>query len=97
MQYWDHYELLLLGFVDGSIELRAKADLELSLKICTHDRDYGRVRGVVMNKDRTAILSTSDDATIFCYKLDMESFKNGLKGGLVKVRIIPHFYFSIPN
>lgn len=67
--------------------MRAKSDLELGIKINCHDRDYGRTRGVVFNKDKTAILSTSDDGTIFCYKCDMESFRNGLKGGPFKVSI----------
>ena len=66
-------------------QVRSKSDLDMSIKICCHDRDYGRTRGVVFNKDKTAILSTSDDATIFCYKVDMEAFKDGCKGGLIKV------------
>lgn len=65
--------------------MRSKSDLEMSLRIACHDRDYGRVRSVAFNKDKTAILSTSEDGTVFCYQCDMESFKNGVAGGLIKV------------
>lgn len=41
--------------------------------------DYGRVRKLALNKDRSVALSVSDDGTLYCYQLDYERFQEQLR------------------
>jgi hypothetical protein len=40
----------------------------------SHDMDYGKVRKVAVNFDRTAILSVGEDGTFYVYSIDYNSF-----------------------
>ena len=84
LKYIGRYEYLLLGFSDGSFEIRVKADIDHPLRLQKHDRDYGKIRGVGFNPSKTAFFSVGDDSCLFSYKCDFESILIGSQGGLVK-------------
>jgi len=47
----DYGDLLLIGFVDGSWQVRHKYDLKVWLQASAHDRDSGKVRRLCLNMD----------------------------------------------
>lgn len=84
LKYVGRNEYLLLGFSDGSCEIRVKADINNCLRIQKHDRDYGKIRGLGFNHSKTAFFSVGEDSCLFAYKCDFESILIGSQGGLVK-------------
>lgn len=42
--------------------------------------DYGKVRKVLLNYDKTAILSTSEDGTFYVNKIDYQTFVSAARG-----------------
>lgn len=59
-------------------------DLKLYTSIASHDFDYGKVFKVVMNYDKTAILSVGGDGFQYCYKFDQKSLVNIVKGDVIE-------------
>ena len=72
-------DILLMGFTNGSFELRHKYNYDKALQKYPHDRNSGRVVKVAFNHEKTALLTTSEDGTIFVYKIDYGSFCRAAK------------------
>jgi len=50
------------------------------MSISAHDVDYGKVNKVLVNSDKTSLLSCADDGTIYVYKFDFKGFEGASKG-----------------
>lgn len=70
MQFQDGNDLLAIGFKNGSYQLRHRTDFKQYTLKESHDIDYGRVRRVLINFDKTAILSLAEDGTLYVNKID---------------------------
>lgn len=75
----------MIGFKDGVWQLRHKTDFKSFLGVRSHDRDTGKINKIALNFDKSALVNTSDDGTIFVYKLDYAAFHRISKGELIEV------------
>lgn len=57
--------------------------------------DYGKVRKVCLNYDRSAVLSIADDGTLYVYRLDFQGFLQQLRGQEVSEFTFPEFQLGI--
>lgn len=73
----------MVGFINGSYQLRHKYDLRAWLGLQTHDKDYGIVKKLALNYEKNFLLSASADGTLFVYKLDEEGFTKSSKGEVI--------------
>lgn len=80
MKFWDDENMLLMGFQDGSIQLRHRIDLNNWVSLQTHDISYGKVSHVVINQSKNFVLSSGEDGTLYSYQLDYDTFMQGVKG-----------------
>lgn len=72
-------DVLLMGFTNGSFELRHKYNYEKYLAKYPHDRDVGRVSKVALNHEKNALLTSGEDGSVFVYKIDFSSFCRAAK------------------
>ena len=68
-----------MGFTNGSFELRHKYNYDKFLLKFPHDRDIGRISKVALNHEKNSLITTSEDGTIFVYKIDYGSFCRAVK------------------
>ena len=73
-------DLLLIGFKNGSFQMRHRSDLKVWTAMSVHDMDYGRVRKVCINYDKTGVLTVGEDGTFYVHALDYRGFTQGIKG-----------------
>ncbi len=78
---------MLLGFDDGVVQLRHRYDWNTVLSIANHDRDYGKVRSVLLNSEKSMLLSTSDDGTLMTRQIDFNAVIRIAKGEVVRVSL----------
>lgn len=78
----DYGDLLLIGFTDGSWQVRHKYDAKVWMQISAHDRDIGRVRRLALNQDKSALLSVAEDGTLYTAKLDHAGLLLAVKGDI---------------
>ena len=67
LSFQDNNDLLVMGFKNGCYQLRHRNDFRLYTGRECHDIDYGRVNKVLLNYDKTAVISAADDGTIYVY------------------------------
>lgn len=80
MSYNENTDMILIGYKNGSWEIRHKYNPNIYMKKQSFDQNYGIVRKVAINLENTAILALSEDATMISYKIDFGSFLKGAKG-----------------
>lgn len=51
--------------------------------------DYGRVRKVLLNYDKTAVLSVADDGTLYVYRIDYQGFITAARGVFIETFQMP--------
>jgi WD40 repeat protein len=72
-------DILLMGFTNGSFELRHKYNYDKYLIKYPHDRDTGKICKVAFNHEKNVVITTGEDGTIFIYKIDYGSFCRAAK------------------
>ena len=75
--------MIFIGYRNGFWELRHKYDANLMMKKQSFDQNYGIVKKIAMNLEKTAILTLSEDGTMISYKIDHSSFLKGSRGDIV--------------
>ncbi len=66
--------LLMCLHDDGSYTVRHLNYEDKYLRINPHDPDYGKVKSVVFNYDKSVILSAAEDGTLFSYLMDWDMY-----------------------
>ena len=77
-----HYndDLIMIGYVNGSWELRHKYEPSNYLRKHCFDQNYGIVRKMALNIETTAVMAASEDGTMLVHKLDHATFIKGVRG-----------------
>lgn len=78
---FEDQELLVMGFINGSFQLRHKFSYNQFMRKNCHDKDYGKVRKVCFNYERNAVISVGEDGMMFVHKLDYQSLVKSAKLG----------------
>lgn len=84
MSYNESTDMLLIGYRNGSWELRHKYNPNLYVKKQSFDQNYGVTRKVGVNLENTAVIAVAEDGTMISYKIDHSSFLKGSKGDTVE-------------
>ena len=78
-------DLLIVGFKNGSWEIRHKLNPGMYLSRKCFDQDYGIVRKVGLNIENSAIISISNDGTMSTHKLDLPTYIKGVRGDTIEL------------
>lgn len=76
--------MILIGYRNGSWEMRHKYSPNLYVKKQSFDQNYGVVRKVGINTENTGVLVVGEDGTMISYKIDFTSFIKASKGDSVE-------------
>lgn len=77
--------VFLVGFQNGGVEVRPLIEPTRCLHLYSHDQDEGVVKGVVLTKGKEFLISCSEDSTIQCSKIDIESIVDMAKNAKTNV------------
>ena len=89
--------MLLLGFKNGSYQIRHQNDFKLYSTRDSHDIDYGNVRKVVVNFDKSAILSVGEDGTFYVYSLDYNAIVQSARGLTIETFDHPQLQYGMTS
>jgi WD40 repeat protein len=67
-------QFLVSGTENGEVFVRLINNLHVYSKLQNHDQNFGKIVGVLMNYDKTALTSASEDATIITKTIDLSYF-----------------------
>jgi len=87
MKWSDDDKYLLCGTDGGEIYIRPRDNIDSYLQIRNHDQNEGKIKGIGFNYKNNALMTTSEDGTLICKKIDYNYLSEASKIPLVEPKI----------